>query len=93
MGKAELKNKLIEIINTSEEEFLHMVNALQKAYYEDSTIDFYDQLPKEVKEIINESIEHKLNVEKYVLTKKSWQIFEKNMASQDNPIHVIWTHC
>ena len=55
MGKAELKNKLIEIINTSEEEFLDMVNALQKAYYEDSITDFYDQLPKEVKEILIES--------------------------------------
>lgn len=35
MGKVELKNKIIEIINTSDERFLRMVNALHKTYKED----------------------------------------------------------
>lgn len=35
MGTAELKNQIIEIINTSDERFLRMVNALHKTYKED----------------------------------------------------------
>lgn len=37
MGTVELKNKLIEIINTSDERFLRMVNALHKTYKEDNS--------------------------------------------------------
>ena len=55
MGTAELKNKLIEIINTSDEKFLNMVNALQQSYYDDICTDFYDELPEEIKEILDES--------------------------------------
>lgn len=39
MGTAELKNKIIEIINTSDERFLRMVNALHKTYKEDDSGD------------------------------------------------------
>ena len=35
MGTTELKNEIIEIINTSDERFLRMVNALHKTYKED----------------------------------------------------------
>ena len=35
MGAVELRNKLIEIISTSDERFLRMVNALHKTYKED----------------------------------------------------------
>tara|TARA_B110000879_G_C11048312_1_gene461721 strand:+ start:69 stop:329 length:261 start_codon:yes stop_codon:yes gene_type:complete len=39
MGTAELKNKIIEIINTSDERFLRMVNALHKTYKEEALTD------------------------------------------------------
>lgn len=35
MGALELRNKIIEIINTSDERFLRMVNALHIIYKED----------------------------------------------------------
>lgn len=39
MGAVELRNKLIEIINTSDERFLRMVSALHKTYKEDVSDD------------------------------------------------------
>lgn len=37
MGAVELRNKLIEIINTSDERFLRMINALHKSYESEDT--------------------------------------------------------
>lgn len=39
MGTVELRNKLIEIISTSDERFLRMVSALHKTYKEDVSDD------------------------------------------------------
>lgn len=36
MGTVALRKKLINIINSSDEKFLRMVNALQKSYFEDT---------------------------------------------------------
>jgi len=55
MKSAALRNKLIEVINTADEDFLNMVNALQKSYFEEKTEDFFEKLPIEVQEIISES--------------------------------------
>ncbi|AXG71980.1 hypothetical protein KORDIASMS9_04238 [Kordia sp. SMS9] len=55
MGAIELRNKIIEIINSSDERFLRMVSALHKTYSEQETTDFYDELPKEIQEILMES--------------------------------------
>ena len=55
MGAIELRNKVIEIINSSDERFLRMVSALHKKYSEQETADFYDELPLEIQEILMES--------------------------------------
>lgn len=39
MGIAELKNEIIEIINTSDERFLRMINALHQTYKADIAKD------------------------------------------------------
>lgn len=57
MGALELRTKLIDIINSSDERFLHMVNALYKSYQEKSDADFFTELPKEIQELLIESRE------------------------------------
>ena len=39
MGAVELRDKLISIINSSDEKFLRMVNALQKSYFEEEATE------------------------------------------------------
>lgn len=56
MSTVQLKNKLVAIINSSDEKFLRMVNALHNSYHsEEKSLDFYDELPKEIQEILTES--------------------------------------
>ncbi|MFK7749156.1 MAG: hypothetical protein AB8B65_12245 [Kordia sp.] len=55
MGAIDLRNKIIEIINSSDERFLRMVSALHKTYSEQETTDFYDEFPVEIQEILMES--------------------------------------
>lgn len=56
MGAIELKNKVVDIINSSDERFLRMVNALHKSYYqEQTTTDFFEELPLEIQELLMES--------------------------------------
>jgi len=56
MSTVELKNKLVDIINSSDEKFLRMVNTLYKNYSQEKiTTDFYDELPSEIQELLIES--------------------------------------
>lgn len=55
MGTIELKNKVVDIINSSDERFLRMVNALHKSYYQETT-DLFEELPLEIQELLMESI-------------------------------------
>ena len=55
MEVVELKNKLVDIINSSDERFLRMVNALHKSYHQEQESDFFDELPIEIQEILMES--------------------------------------
>ncbi|WP_459212308.1 hypothetical protein [Aquimarina rhabdastrellae] len=55
MGTLDLRNKLIDIINSSDERFLRMVNALHKSYYEKQEGDFFTESPSEIQEILLES--------------------------------------
>lgn len=57
MGALELRNKLVEIINSSDERFLHMVNALHKSYQQNPDADFFTELPIEIQELLMESRE------------------------------------
>ena len=57
MGALELRNKLVEIINSSDEHFLRMVNALHKSYQQKSDADFFTELPVEIQELLMESRE------------------------------------
>jgi len=51
MESVALKNKLIRIINASDDRFLEMVNALHQSYVADPE-DFYDELPTEIRELL-----------------------------------------
>lgn len=55
MGALELRNKLVEIINSSDERFLRMVNALHKSYHDNQDTDFFTELPVEIQELLMES--------------------------------------
>ncbi|PQJ80274.1 hypothetical protein [Polaribacter porphyrae] len=56
MGTVELKNKLVDIINSSDDKFLRMVNALHISYSsEEKSSDFYDELPAEIQDLLMES--------------------------------------
>lgn len=57
MGALELRNKLVEIINSSDERFLRMVNALHKSYQKNQDADFFTELPVEIQELLMESRE------------------------------------
>jgi len=57
MGTLELRNKLVEIINSSDDRFLRMVNALHKSYIEKNDSDFFSELPLEIQELLLESRE------------------------------------
>lgn len=57
MGALELRNKLVEIINSSDERFLRMVNALHKSYQKNQDVDFFTELPTEIQELLMESRE------------------------------------
>lgn len=55
MESIELKNKLVDIINSSDERFLRMVNALHNSYHLEQESDFFDELPTEIQELLMES--------------------------------------
>ncbi len=55
MASVELRNKIISIVNSSDDMFLRMVNALYKSYSKEEPVDFFDELPTEIQEILMES--------------------------------------
>jgi len=56
MGAIDLRNKWVESIGKVDERFLRMVDALYESYVKDET-DFFDELPKEIQELIDEGLE------------------------------------
>lgn len=57
MEALELRNKLVDIINSSDERFLRMVSALHKSYNNKQDADFFTELPVEIQELLMESRE------------------------------------
>ncbi|MBL4887628.1 MAG: hypothetical protein JKZ03_04090 [Flavobacteriaceae bacterium] len=58
MGTIELRKKWIKSMTTVDERFLRMVDALYKSYtQEQEATDFFDELPKEIQELLMESLE------------------------------------
>lgn len=55
MGTLKLRNKLIEIINSSDERFLRLVNALHKSYHDNKDTDFFTELPVDIQELLLQS--------------------------------------
>ena len=55
MTKVDLKNKLIKIINSSDDTFLKLVNALHNSYQSNNKSDFFDELPSEIQDLLLES--------------------------------------
>lgn len=55
MQKTALKTKLIEVINTSDDNFLQLVNELYVNYSKKNNLNAFDELPTEVKELLSKS--------------------------------------
>lgn len=55
MGAVDLKHKVLEIINSSDERFLRMVNALHKSYSTNKDDNFFNELPIEIQELLMDS--------------------------------------
>ncbi|WP_346882364.1 hypothetical protein [uncultured Algibacter sp.] len=56
MGAVELRDKWIQSIGKVDDRFLRMIDALYESYVKDET-DFFDELPKEIQELIDEGLE------------------------------------
>ena len=56
MGTVELRNKWKEAIGKVDDRFLCMVDALYETYSKDQ-VDFFEELPKEIQELLIESRE------------------------------------
>lgn len=56
MTALDLRNKWIESIGKVDERFLRMVDALYESYVKDEA-DFFDELPTEIQELIDEGLE------------------------------------
>jgi len=54
MGSVELRNKWKETITKVDDRFLRMVDALYENYSKDE-VDFFDELPKEIQDLLIES--------------------------------------
>ncbi|WP_396602378.1 hypothetical protein [Algibacter sp. R77976] len=54
MGAVELKQIITQYLNTADEKVLKLVKAVFETYQEDKE-DFFDNLPKEVQELLKES--------------------------------------
>ncbi|MDA9303771.1 hypothetical protein N9Q03_01380 [Flavobacteriaceae bacterium] len=57
MGTVELRNKWKEAIGKVDDRFLRMVDALYETYSKDQ-VDFFEELPKEIQELLIESREN-----------------------------------
>jgi hypothetical protein len=57
MGTVELRNKWKEAIGKGDDRFLRMVDALYETYSKDQ-VDFFEELPKEIQELLIESREN-----------------------------------
>ncbi len=57
MGTVELRNKWKEAIGKVDGRFLRMVDALYETYSKDQ-VDFFEELPKEIQELLIESREN-----------------------------------
>ena len=55
MGTIELRNKWKEAIVNVDDRFLRMIDALHETYKKEE--DFFDEIPKEIKDLLNESRE------------------------------------
>ena len=57
MGTIELKNIISQYMNTADDKLLRIVKAVFESYQkeEESDIDFFDELPIEVQELLTES--------------------------------------
>lgn len=54
MGTVKLRNKWKEAIGKVDDRFLRMVDALYETYSKDQ-VDFFEELPKEIQELLIES--------------------------------------
>ncbi len=52
MSTAELRNKWKKSINLVDDKFLRMIDSLYETYIKENEKDFFDELPKEVKELL-----------------------------------------
>lgn len=55
METVELRNKIIQLIKTSDVRFLRMIDKLYISYQKNDTTDFFDELPTEIQELLMES--------------------------------------
>ena len=55
MGALELRTKLVDIIKSSDERFLQMVNALHEKYQETPDENLFAELPLNIQELLLES--------------------------------------
>ena len=57
MSTAELRNKWEKSILLVDDKFLQMIDALYETYIKEEEADFFDELPKEIQELLMESRE------------------------------------
>lgn len=56
METVALRNKIIQLIKTSDERFLRMIDQLYTSYQKsENSSDFYEALPSEIQELLTES--------------------------------------
>ena len=54
MSTAELRNKWEKSISLVDDKFLQMIDALYETYIKEEEADFFDELPKEIQELLME---------------------------------------
>ena len=57
MGTVELKNMITQYMSTADDKLLRIVKTIFETYQKSNEIDFFDDLPLEIQEILIESRE------------------------------------
>jgi len=55
MGTVELKEIIKQYVNIADDKILRIVKAVFESYQKEEEIDFFDELPKEIQELLMES--------------------------------------
>ena len=55
MGTVELKNVIAQYMKNADDKILRIVKAVFETYQENTKADFFDELPKEIQELLLES--------------------------------------